>query len=639
MSDFYREESDCGCQSPVNAFGDGALPNQQTLWGKNAWEIRQFDHETPYGTRDRIAVVNDDTGVTDYPVIYDDGTLGWDRPESIPKYVQEVTQKVMAKGEFGAAPTGNFTSDCDCLPPKGNFGAECHEINDDELDFVGLVQESQRKPGVLYVIFPGVDEKRLIAEFFASVRESHDHNSKIKLQGASPLGKCLDGEQLWVIHFTPNRAWRTERLLLPPRFSETSRDISDGTPGVPDHLKDDAVFRGGDNQDNNSRGATMPNSKPGIFKTLFGGVFAGKPKQSKASTFEKPDGSERELFVPWEKIDGNDVLVGMWTAFSSSDLKKKAGNLAAAIATMNPLGAAAATDALDKEIEKVENAAAKVAARMVEKLGYSVEGLEDVTPIMVSMAGASALGIPAVTAYEFAGYYPILVYLQVDRTLDEIEEDEAAEVESIGPKGSRRGSGLSKSGFQRGGGGKGVMSVTQPSRSAGPTPVDDSIVDRLAELADARAAQAEAASIEAQETGDEEKLMEMIEAMIEAEVAEAAAQAGAEAGAQAEAALEAQGVIPQDNFQCPRPGERPERPYNMSSEKWQRYRHWLIENCAPVQQGRGGQGGGGRGGQGGGQGQMGPGPGQGGGGGGQGYDDDYWPDTGDYFDESYWPSV
>ena len=61
------------------------MPQSPTLWTANAWRIMWFDNDNHWRG---FLIVNEDTGVTDHPCVYDDGSVAYDDPYSIPDDVR-----------------------------------------------------------------------------------------------------------------------------------------------------------------------------------------------------------------------------------------------------------------------------------------------------------------------------------------------------------------------------------------------------------------------------------------------------------------------------------------------------------------------------------------------------------------------
>ena len=78
----------------------GPVWENEVLWESGNWRI----HDDPR-RRFSVAVVNEKTGVTDYPILYPhSGEIAYDRPERVPKHVQNATSKILYKKGLGRFP-------------------------------------------------------------------------------------------------------------------------------------------------------------------------------------------------------------------------------------------------------------------------------------------------------------------------------------------------------------------------------------------------------------------------------------------------------------------------------------------------------------------------------------------------------
>jgi len=71
------------------------LKNEWVWWRKSGWAIGTFDGRHPKFKS--FFVYHDKSGYVDYPVVYDDGRVGFDNPERIPQYVRRVLEKNAAR--------------------------------------------------------------------------------------------------------------------------------------------------------------------------------------------------------------------------------------------------------------------------------------------------------------------------------------------------------------------------------------------------------------------------------------------------------------------------------------------------------------------------------------------------------------
>lgn len=69
------------------------LTNEKTVWQNKTWKIVSWipmrrQHDVP--EREHFAIINKNSGLSDFPVKYDDGRIAYDHPHIIPQYVQKM---------------------------------------------------------------------------------------------------------------------------------------------------------------------------------------------------------------------------------------------------------------------------------------------------------------------------------------------------------------------------------------------------------------------------------------------------------------------------------------------------------------------------------------------------------------------
>jgi len=77
---------------------------KKLIASSNHWELYQVERSSPSGYGEGspyYMLVNYKTGTTDYPIVYDDGTVAYDRPEAIPTYVRVMVEREIGKKNYG----------------------------------------------------------------------------------------------------------------------------------------------------------------------------------------------------------------------------------------------------------------------------------------------------------------------------------------------------------------------------------------------------------------------------------------------------------------------------------------------------------------------------------------------------------
>ena len=73
--------------------------NEKVLWSKGKYAIVEVDNARVPGNK-MMVVVNE--MLTDYPIMYSDGTIAYDHPEWFPRYVKGMVSRLAKKKKMNA---------------------------------------------------------------------------------------------------------------------------------------------------------------------------------------------------------------------------------------------------------------------------------------------------------------------------------------------------------------------------------------------------------------------------------------------------------------------------------------------------------------------------------------------------------
>jgi len=78
------------------------LSHEEVWWQNDKWAIGVFEGRDIYG-RKSLFIADKKTGFVEFPVLYDNGSIGYDFPERIPRYVNDKLYTLIKKKHFRGA--------------------------------------------------------------------------------------------------------------------------------------------------------------------------------------------------------------------------------------------------------------------------------------------------------------------------------------------------------------------------------------------------------------------------------------------------------------------------------------------------------------------------------------------------------